>query len=73
MQTPMPDQAVLSAIRRIEQALQRVEAAAETAPSPAAPDSAETDKLRAAHLSLRRTVEGAIGEIDRLLSRGEAR
>jgi hypothetical protein len=65
----MPDQRALDAIRRIERALARIEAVADR-PSPTAPaeDSAELERLRAAHEALRSRVAGAIGEVDRLLT-----
>ena len=54
--------------RRIERALARIEAAARR-PQPAgnADDSGELERLRDAHQTLRSRVEGAIGQIDRLL------
>ena len=63
----MADERALTAIRRIEQALGRIEtAAARPKPAPAA-DSDELRQLRDVHQSLRAKVEGAIGQIDRLL------
>ena len=64
----MPDERALAAISRIEQALARIEAAASarTRPAPAA-DSEELRQLRDVHQALRAKVEGAIGQIDRLL------
>jgi hypothetical protein len=67
MPWPMPDERALAAIRRIEQALVRIEAAA-TRPKPApAADSDDLSQLRDVHQALRDRVEGAIGQIDRLL------
>ena len=67
MPWPMPDERALAAIRRIEQALVRIEAAA-TRPKPApAADSDDLRQLREVHHALRSKVEGAIGQIDRLL------
>jgi len=62
----MADPRALDAIGRIERALARIEAAA-LRPRPAASDPAELEELRSAHLALRGRVEGAIGQIDRLL------
>lgn len=63
----MADERALAAIRRIEQALSRIEAAS-SRPKPAgAADSDELRQLRDVHQSLRIKVEGAIGQIDRLL------
>ena len=64
----MPDQRALDAIRRIEQALARVESAAvRSRPAPPAEPPEEYARLRQAHDSLRDRVAGAIGEIDRML------
>jgi hypothetical protein len=64
----MADERALAAIRRIEQALARIEAAA-SRPRPSAPaaDADELLQLRDVHQALRDKVEGAIGRIDRLL------
>jgi hypothetical protein len=63
----MADERALAAIRRIEQALVRIEAASSRLkPAPAA-DSDELRQLRDVHQALRSKVEGAIGQIDRLL------
>jgi hypothetical protein len=71
MPLPMGDQRALDAIGRIERALARVEAAAARAQAAqrneAAGGSEELDRLRGAHQALRSRVEGAIGQIDRLL------
>jgi hypothetical protein len=68
----MADERALAAIRRIEQALVRIEAAS-TRPKPApAADPDELRQLRDVHQALRTRVEGAIGQIDRLLE-AEAR
>ena len=67
----MGDTRALDAIARIERALARIEASSRT---PAA-DSAEPGELAAlrdAHRALRARVEGAIGQIDRLLEDGVA-
>jgi hypothetical protein len=67
----MGDQRALDAIGRIERALARVEAAATRAQAAqrgdAAAGSQELERLRGAHSALRSRVEGAIGQIDRLL------
>ena len=64
----MADERALAAISRIEQALARIEAAASARARPApAPDSEELRQLRDVHQALRAKVEGAIGQIDRLL------
>ena len=64
----MADERALAAISRIEQALARIEAAASSRPRPApAADSDELRQLRDVHQALRMKVEGAIGQIDRLL------
>ena len=69
----MGDQRALDAIGRIERALARIEAAATRAQASAksgAAGSEELDRLRGAHSALRNRVEGAIGQIDRLLETG---
>jgi hypothetical protein len=67
----MADERALAAIRRIEQALARIEAAS-ARPRPAPADSDDLDQLRDVHQALRARVEGAIGQIDQLLG-AEAR
>ena len=70
----MADDRALEALRRIEHALTRIEAAG-SRPVQAA-DSAsseELERLKEAHDSLRRRVAGAIGQIDRLIEAGETR
>jgi hypothetical protein len=70
MPSPMADQRALDAIARIERALARIESASNKARVSArssAADAEETVRLRSAHLALRGRVEGAIGQIDRLL------
>jgi hypothetical protein len=62
----MADERALAAIRRIEQALARVEAVS-SRPRPPAADSDDLRELRDVHQALRARVEGAIGQIDRLL------
>jgi hypothetical protein len=70
----MADQRALDALRRIEQALARIETAAtRPRPAPAAEPPEDYDRLRQAHGDLRDRVAGAIGEIDRMLETGEAR
>jgi hypothetical protein len=59
----MQDQRAEGALTRIERALDRIEQA--IGEEAAAAD--ELARLRAAHLHLRSRVEGAIGEIDRML------
>ena len=66
MPAGMGDERAMAAIRRIEQALARIEAAS-SRPKPAAADSGELRQLRDVHHALRAKVEGAIGQIDRLL------
>ena len=61
----MADERALNAIERIERALARIEGAAENR----APPQADAG-LEEAHRTLRSRVEGAIGEIDRLLESG---
>ena len=63
----MADERALAAIRRIEQALVRIEAASSRQRPAAAADSDELRQLRDVHHALRSKVEGAIGQIDRLL------
>jgi hypothetical protein len=68
----MADERALAAIRRIEQALARIEASA-TRPAPPPPPSAdpeELERLREAHQALRQRVSGAISQIDQLLQAG---
>lgn len=68
----MADERALAAIRRIEQALARIEAAtARPRPAPGA-DPDDLSQLRQVHQALRAKVEGAIGQIDELLG-AEAR
>ena len=71
----MADLRALDAVRRIERALARIEAAA-SRPAPAAPAGEapeEFERLREAHDALRRQVAGAIGQIDRMIETGERR
>jgi hypothetical protein len=65
----MGDQRALDAIGRIERALARIEAAGRR-PHADGGDNAELETLREAHRALRGRVEGAIGEIDRLIASG---
>ena len=70
----MADTRALDAVRRIERACARIEAAASARPpSPAPAASDEFERLREAHDALRRQVAGAIGQIDRLLDSAERR
>jgi hypothetical protein len=63
----MADERALAAISRIERALARIESASSRPrPAPAA-DSEDLRQLRDVHQALRAKVEGAIGQIDRLL------
>ncbi|HEV7658289.1 MAG TPA: hypothetical protein VGO55_00430 [Allosphingosinicella sp.] len=56
---------------RIERALSRIETAARRPKPPGnGDDSAELEQVRDAHRKLRSRVEGAIGQIDRLLETG---
>lgn len=67
MPWPMADERALAAISRIERALARIESASSRPrPAPAA-DSEDLRQLRDVHQALRAKVEGAIGQIDRLL------
>lgn len=68
----MAEERALQAIGRIERALARIEAAAGRPPDSQSADREELDRLRAAHGNLRGRVEGAIGQIDRLLDGGSA-
>ena len=63
----MADQRALDALARIERALTRIEGASTRARTGGAESSAELEKVREAHRALRSRVEGAIGELDRLL------
>jgi hypothetical protein len=67
----MADDRAMEAIGRIERALARIEAAAAKRPEPAPRDDSELRQLREVHQALRGKVEGAIGQIDRLLAAGE--
>ena len=67
----MGDTRALDAIARIERALARIETSART-PAAESADPAELTALRDAHRALRARVEGAIGQIDRLLEDGGA-
>jgi hypothetical protein len=69
----MADQRALDAIGRIESALARIETAAmrvQAAARHGTSGGEELERLRGAHMSLRSRVEGAIGQIDRLLETG---
>jgi len=77
MPLPMGDARSLDAIARIERALARIETSARTSAAHSAEmadmaDNAELSALRDAHQALRGRVEGAIGQIDRLLEDGGA-
>ncbi|HYI64311.1 MAG TPA: hypothetical protein VEW71_05445 [Allosphingosinicella sp.] len=65
----MADQRALDAIGRIERALGRIEAGSTRALAlkSDADGSEELERLKGAHIALRSRVEGAIGQIDRLL------
>ena len=63
----MADERALAAIRRIEQALARIEAVSARPRPASAADPEELRQLRDVHQALRGRVEGAIGQIDRLL------
>ena len=65
----MADERALAAIRRIEQALARIEAAS-SRPRPFQTTSEDLAQLRDVHQALRFKVEGAIGRIDRMLETG---
>lgn len=69
----MADTRALDAIRRIEQALARIEAVDLQPPAARAEPPEDYERLRVAHDALRRRVAGAIGRIDRMLETGEAR
>jgi hypothetical protein len=71
----MADQRALDAIRRVEQALARIESASSQSPPPAvaSADLDEHRRLREAHDKLRRRVAGAIGEIDHMIEIGKRR
>ena len=70
----MSDERALEALRRVERALARIEAAASRpAPAPESAPSEEFERLREAHDSLRRRVAGAIGQIDQLIEAGGTR
>jgi len=66
----MGDARALDAIARIERALARIETAGRRS-SQSSSDPAELTALRDAHQALRARVEGAIGQIDRLLESEE--
>jgi len=66
MPPSMADERALAAISRIEQALARIETVL-ARPKPPPADSGELNQLRDVHHALRTKVEGAIGQIDRLL------
>lgn len=73
MPSRMADQRALDAVARIERALARIEAAATRSKAAAKAGAAggeEFERLRGAHMALRSRVEGAIGQIDRLLDGG---
>jgi hypothetical protein len=66
----MADQRALDAINRIERALARIETAGAVAQDAAPEGATELEQVRGAHQALRMRVEGAIGQIDRLLDAG---
>lgn len=67
----MANPRAFAAMRRLEQALARVEAAA-SRPAPAVDGGyQEMERLRSAHEQLRSRVNGAIGQIDELLQTGQ--
>ena len=72
----MADPRALDAVRRIERAFARIEAAL-ARPAPAAAEAGdafeEFERLREAHDALRRQVAGAIGQIDHMIETGERR
>jgi hypothetical protein len=59
-----------AAIERVERAISRIEAAARE-PSAAAGAGPDSSELRAAYRTLRSRVEGAVGDIDRILAKAE--
>ena len=63
----MGHERTMAAMRRLEQALARIEAAAGRKPSGDGVDGGGDEALRRAHLALRARVEGAIAQIDRML------
>jgi hypothetical protein len=66
----MADIRALDAVRRIERAVARIEAAA-ARPAPADGNGGEDfARLREAHDTLRRQVAGAIGQIDHMIETG---
>ena len=72
MPRPWRTNALSTPSRRIERALARIEAAAaQPAPRRRRADRPSWSALRDAHQALRAQVEGAIGQIDRLLETGE--
>ena len=68
----MSEQRALAAIDRIERALARIEAAAGSRRDDSPPADGELRQLREVHEALRGRVEGAIAQIDRLLTTAEA-
>jgi hypothetical protein len=62
----MADQRTSDALARIEQALARIDSAADR-PAPAPADDGPLRELREVHAALRGKVETAIDQIDRLL------
>ena len=74
----MAQERASAALRRIEQALERIEAAALRSPSPVGDGAGiagdqQNQALVKAHLALRSRVEGAIAQIDSLLETEERR
>ena len=63
----MADERALAAIQRIERALARIDASASRPQPGPSTDSEDLKELRDVHHALRAKVEGAIGQIDRLL------
>jgi len=63
----MADQRALDAIARIEKALARIDSATAGGRDGGDDSAAELEQVRDAHRRLRSRVEGAIGQLDRLL------
>ena len=70
MPSPMADERAMFALGRIERALARIEAAAGRTSAPS--HNGQLHDLQQAHQALRGKVEGAIAQIDRLLTAGAA-
>lgn len=67
----MGQERAAAAIERVERALARIEAAAGNPRNTESGNNQELSELRTAYRALRSRVEGAVGQIDRVLAAAE--